>query len=112
METSAVQSIKLAIVAAAGLSKDALHIYVGLAVFLVAAAVLRKPLRSSVPWFVVVVIAVAGEVLDMRDDVASLGYWRWDASLHDIINTLFWPTVLLLLAKFGIFFGASSDRNA
>jgi hypothetical protein len=112
METSAVQSIKLTIVAVAGLSKDALHIYVGLAVFLIVAIVLRKPLRSIVPWIAVIAIAVAGEVLDMRDDLSSLGCWRWDASLHDILNTLFWPTILFLLAKFGIFFGASSDRNA
>ncbi|KQT31050.1 hypothetical protein [Methylophilus sp. Leaf414] len=112
METSAIQSIKLAIVAATGLSKDALHIYVGLAVFLVAAIVFRKPLRSNVPWFVVVSVAITGEVLDMRDDIASLGYWRWGASLHDILNTLFWPSVFLLLAKYGIIFHASSDRNA
>jgi len=111
METSAVQSIKLAIVAATGLSKDALHIYVGLAVFLAAAVVLRKPLRSIVPWLVIVAMAIAGEVLDMRDDVASLGYWRWGASLHDIINTIFWPTVLFLIAKFG-FFQTSSDCNS
>jgi hypothetical protein len=103
METSAVQSIKLAIVAATGLSKDALHIYVGLAVFLAAAVVLRKPLRSIVPWLVIFAMAIAGEVLDMRDDIASLGYWRWGASLHDVLNTLFWPTVLLLIAKLGFF---------
>jgi hypothetical protein len=78
METSAIQSIKLAIVAATGLSKDALHIYVGLAVFLAAAIVLRKPLRSNVAWLVVVGVAIAGELLDMNDDIASLGYWRWD----------------------------------
>lgn len=94
------------------LSKDALHIYVGLIVFLAAAVVLRKPLRSIVPWFAVVAIAIAGEALDMDDDIASLGHWRWGASLHDVLNTLFWPTVLMLLAKFGIFFGASNDRNA
>jgi len=103
METSAVQSIKLVIVAATGLSKDALHIYVGLAVFLAMAVVLRKPLRSIVPWLAVVAVAVAGEVLDMRDDIASLGYWRWSASLHDVLNTIFWPTVLFLLARFDIF---------
>ena len=111
METSAVQSIKLAIVAATGLSKDALHIYVSLTVFLAAAVVLRKPLRSIVPWLVIFAMAIAGEVLDMRDDIASLGYWRWGASLHDVLNTLFWPTVLLVIAKLG-FFQTSSDRNA
>jgi len=102
METSVVQSIKLTIVDVTGLSKDALHIYVGLTIFLVTAMVLRKPLRSIFPWLVVLAIAFAGEVLDMRDDVASLGYWRWGASLHDILNTLFWPSVLLLLAKLDI----------
>jgi hypothetical protein len=107
METSVVQSIKLAIVAATGLSKDALHIYVGLVVFLAMAAVLRKPLRSIIPWLVVVAVAIAGEALDMRDDVASLGYWRWNASLHDILNTIFWPTVLFLLARFDMFFGSN-----
>lgn len=112
METSTAQAIKLAIVQATGLSKDALHIYVGLAVLLTAAVILRKPLRSIVPWLVVLAVVVSGELFDMRDDIASLGYWRWGASLHDVLNTLFWPSVLLLLARFGIFFGASNDRNA
>lgn len=102
METSAVQSIKLAIVSGAGLSKDALHIYVGLSVFLVTAAVLRKPLQSIIPWLAVAAVAIAGEALDMRDDITSFGYWRWEASLHDVLNTLLWPTVLLLLAKFRV----------
>lgn len=102
METSAVQSIKLAIVSGTGLSKDALHIYVGLSVFLVTAVVLRKPLQSIIPWLAVAAVAIAGEALDMRDDIASFGYWRWEASLHDVLNTLLWPTVLLLLAKLRI----------
>jgi len=112
METSTAQTIKLAIVQATGLSKDALHIYVGLAVMFTAAVVLHKPLRSIVPWLVVLAVAVAGEMIDMHDDITSLGYWRWGASLHDVLNTLFWPSVLLFLARFSIFFGASNDRNA
>lgn len=111
MEMSAVQSIKMAIVAATGRSKDALQTHVGLAVFLAAADVLRKPLRSITPWLVIFAMAIAGEMLDMRDDIASLEYWRWDASLHDVLNALFWPTVLLLIAKLG-FFQISSNRNA
>ena len=111
METSAVQAIKLAIVTATGLSKDALHIYIGLTVLLITAAVLQKPLRSTIPWLAVFTLAVAGELVDMRDDIASLGYWRWGASLHDAINTLFWPTVLLWLARAGVLFGASGDRD-
>ena len=104
MQTSAVQHAKLAIISTMGLSKDALHIYVGLAAFLVTAIVLRKSLRSIAPWLVVVAIAVAGELIDMRDDIYSFGYWRWRASLHDVLNTLFWPTVLFLHARLGAFF--------
>ncbi|MCB5185556.1 hypothetical protein LG201_10115 [Methylobacillus gramineus] len=109
--TSLFQSIKLDIIATVGLSKDALHIYVGLAVFLVAVALFRKPLKSISPWIVVFTVAIAGEVLDRRDDIASLGHWRWAASLHDIINTLFWPTVLIVLARFSSILGGSSDQN-
>lgn len=109
METSTVQLAKLIIIQASGLSKDALHVYVGLAVFLVAAALLRKPLRSIVPWLLVLIVASMGELLDMRDDIVSFGYWRWGASLHDVLNTLFWPTVLFLLARFGIFFKAPKE---
>lgn len=112
MEISAVQSIKLAIVSTIELSKDALHIYVGLAVLLIAAVVLRKPLQSIVPWLLVLALAVIGELADMRDDILSLGYWRWGASVHDILNTLFWPSVLLLLARFSVLFGAPGGRDA
>ena len=40
------------------------------------------------------------ELFDLMDDKASLGYWRWGASLHDIANTLFWPTVLVVAYRF------------
>lgn len=86
-------------VSATGLSKDALHIYLGLAVFLLVATALRKPLRSFVPWAAVVVVALAAELMDLRDNLASLGQWRWSASLHDLANTMFWPTVLMVLAR-------------
>ena len=107
METSAVQAMKLVIVSTTGLSKDALHIYIGLSTQLLAAAILRKSVRSIVPWLLVLVIATTGELIDLHDDIASLGHWRWGASLHDILNTIFWPTVLLALARFSTLFGIS-----
>jgi hypothetical protein len=99
METSAVQSIKLAIVAATGLSKDTLHVYVGLSVFLVVAAASKRSIASWTPWLAVLLVALLGEAVDMRDDLMSVGHWRWAASLHDVLNTVFWPSVLLLLAR-------------
>lgn len=96
MDTSTTQSIKLAIVSATGLSKDALHIYVGMAVYLMLIAITRR-FRPYIGWLVVFIIACAGEWVDRRDDIESLGYWRWQASAHDVLNTLFWPTALTLL---------------
>ena len=103
METSAVQSIKLALVQAVGLSKDALHIYVGLIVFFVVAITLRRRPASYLPLVAVVVTAILGELVDMRDDIKSLGAWRWRASLHDLANTVFWPLVITLLVRSRVF---------
>ncbi|MCS4292729.1 putative membrane protein YqgA involved in biofilm formation [Comamonas sp. BIGb0152] len=99
METTAIQSVKLVIVSATGLSKDALHIYVGIAIFLVARLAFRKYANMFLPVAVVVVAACIGELLDMRDDINSLGYWRWAASLHDVVNTAFWPFVLSIFMR-------------
>lgn len=94
METSTFQAAKLAIVGVTGLSKDALHIYVGMALYLISAYFFRMRPRTHYPILLVLFVACLGEVLDMRDDVLSLGYWRWGASLHDVLNTSIWPVVL------------------
>jgi hypothetical protein len=63
------------------------------------AILLRRPLSSFVPLVAAFLAALAGEALDLRDDVRSLGYWRWQASLGDVLNTTFWPFVIWLLAR-------------
>ncbi|MES2507776.1 MAG: hypothetical protein V4599_13805 [Verrucomicrobiota bacterium] len=100
MPTSAVQSLKLTLVSVLGLSKDALHIHVGLGVFVAACVLFRRSPGAWLPWGLAVAAACAGEVVDMRDDLASLGHWRWLASLHDVVNTVVWPTVFFGLARF------------
>jgi hypothetical protein len=112
METSLAQSIKLAIVAHTGLSKDALHIYVGLSVYVLVALFVKKSMRSLLPVAAVAVLACAGELVDIIDDVRSLGYWRWEASLHDIANTLAWPVVLCLLARYTRLIGTKERSGA
>lgn len=97
---SAFQSMKHEIVHFASLSKDALHIYVGMGAFLISSAFASKGLRSVFALAVVVVLAMLGEVLDARDDLRKLGHWRYMSSLHDFANTLFWPLVLWLLARY------------
>jgi hypothetical protein len=105
MAPSAFQSAKLALVEQLGLSKDALHIYVGLGIFLVATVVSRKRLGSPLPWLLVLLAAAAGEAWDRHDDLTANGHWQWQGSVHDLWNTLFWPTILLLLGRLGLLAG-------
>ena len=96
---SAFQEAKLALLAFVGLPKDALHIYVGLIVFLGAAALFRRPLSSWLPLGAVLLAALGGElwdVIDTRNAGRDVAWWR---NWHDVWNTLFWPAVLFLLAR-------------
>src|SRR5688572_2240596 len=97
---SSLQEAKLAILAFVDLPKDALHIYVGLFVFLAAAAVARRPLSNWLPLAAVLVAALAGELWDVIDTRNAGRTIRWWGNWHDIWNTLFWPAMLFLLARY------------
>jgi hypothetical protein len=96
---SGFQKAKLWLAAWAGLPKDALHIYVGLSVFLLAAALLRAPLRSWRPLGAVLLAALAGEIWDVLDTWSAGQPVAWARNWHDIWNTCFWPAILFLLAR-------------
>ena len=96
------QGEKLELVHRLGLSKDALHIYVGLGVFLLATLLSKRRFGSPMPWLLVLAVVLAGEAWDAHDDLVSGGHWRWWASAHDAWNTLFWPTVLLILGRLNL----------
>lgn len=110
MEMTSFQTIKLIMLSITGLSRDALHIYTGLITLFAAALVLHRPLRSIVPLVMVLLVCALAETVDMYDDIAFRGYWRWNASLHDFLNTLFWPTVIFLLAKYTAIFDSSRRK--
>lgn len=99
MTASPVQTIKLAIVSFTSLEKDALHVYVGLIVFFATALLARRRLRDWLPLAAAVSVALLGEGVDMADDLRWLGHWQWQASLHDVLNTSFWPLAIFLLAR-------------
>jgi hypothetical protein len=94
------QSAKLFLVEATDLSKDALHIYVGLGVMLLVVVVLRKSLADWRPLAAVALAAVAGEVWDVIDTMSHGGTPRWSLNGKDVWNTMFWPTILFGLARF------------
>lgn len=99
MGTSSFQEIKLQIVELLGMSKDAIHIHIGMSVFFISLLVLGKgriALKCLLPVFIV---AFGMEVIDLIDDYNSVGYFRWINSLHDFINTSFWPVVIVVLER-------------
>jgi hypothetical protein len=100
---SAFQQVKVALVQLLGLPKDALHIYVGLAIFLAAAALFRRPLGSWLPIAAVAAVAAAafaGEIWDLLDTRAAGARMHLDRNWHDVWNTCFWPMLLFLLARY------------
>ena len=94
------QQAKTALVQLLGLPKDALHIYVGLAIFLAAAALLRRPLGSLPPIAAVLAAALIGEAWDLIETRAIGGRPHYDRNWHDVWNTCFWPAVLFVLARY------------
>jgi hypothetical protein len=97
---SAFQQAKIALGQLMGLPKDALHIYVGMVVFLAAAALFRRPLRSWLPIAAVLAAALAGEAWDLIETRAAGARVHLDRNWHDVWNTCFWPFLLFLLARY------------
>ena len=102
MNTSSYQHFKIKILSLVPLSKDAIHIYIGLVALFTWALLFRKSLKSFKTLIPAILLAAVMELLDLRDDFNSIGHFRWEASLHDILNTLFWPFFIVLLFKLGL----------
>jgi hypothetical protein len=100
MNTSAYQLVKIHVLSFFDLTKDAMHIYIGLSALFLWVLFSRKSLglwRNLIP---ALIVAILMEAFDLRDDFNSFGHFRWRASLHDILNTMLWPTVIVVLHKF------------
>jgi len=78
-----------------GAQQELLHVHAGLAIFVLAALLLRKRMRSPLPLTCVVVFAALNEVFDWwvgkPIDTAE--------PLIDFANTVVWPAVLFALAR-------------
>lgn len=93
------QLTKLWLAQTFAMSKDALHVSIGLAVFLGVAMLFRLPLRSGRPLLAVLLAAIAGEAWDLYETWKADQTLLWGRSGHDVWMTLLWPTILFLLAR-------------
>ena len=80
-----------------GAEEGLLHVHFGLLIFVVTALLLQRRMRSPWPLAAVAFFAVANEVVDY----VGPDPWPLWGSLADVLNTLFWPTLLFLLARRG-----------
>jgi hypothetical protein len=91
------QTFKQHMIDATGLGKDALHIYAGLLLFIGVRLVWRRRGGWVLGWLAALAAAVIVEYLDIRAEIVEANL-RPDAEhWKDIWNTMFWPSVLLVL---------------
>ena len=90
--TALYQSMITAIGDGTGASDSLLHVHAGLAVLFLARLVTRRSLATPIPFLVVVAAEAANEIMDRL----SYGSWRMQDTGLDILNTLFWPFVLMV----------------
>ena len=115
-------AFKMNVVETTGLAKDALHIYVGVGVYLLCLVALRpiiksQGIRSFIALIVVTGIALLGEYLDNRDTIESLGLTGLSrdqilASIRDLINTCMLPYVLFALNKWTTIFRPTNKSTS
>ncbi|MDP5278051.1 hypothetical protein Q9Q95_03880 [Sphingomonas sp. DG1-23] len=108
---SLLQTAKFWLVQHLGLAKDALHIHIGLLLFVGSALVFRWPIRSWKPWAVALAATLLGEGWDLRDSVTArtpIDLW---ANLHDLWNTMLWPSLLVVLARTTALLGERTPRG-
>lgn len=80
------------------ISRDALHIHLGIAIFFVAMVLVRRGPISLIPLLVLLGFVLINEVLDtFHGDHLSLDI---AGSSRDIANTMLWPTVVVIVARF------------
>jgi len=99
MYRSVYQQMKPVILHFVGLSRDSIHVHIGLTVFFLSVALWRKGRISLISVVPVMVVAGLMEALDLYDDFRSVGSMHWLNSLHDLVNTILWPLVIVALAK-------------
>ncbi len=97
---SSFQDFKILLVDTLGLSRDTLHVYVGLLIFFATALIFKLPLRDIRPVLAVLLAACVGALWDIYDTEAVGAQQVYAGNWHDIWNTMFWPIAIMLLARF------------
>ena len=81
------------------LTHDALHILIGMGIYLALCLLARRPLGWRGAFLVVFIIACGAEVMDSQDDMRVYGHWVWRESMKDILLTASVPLSLWVYTR-------------
>ena len=87
------------IIRLSGLPDPVLHLLLGLAIYLISAAVLKRPLWSWTPWLIAFAFQAINEMADVGRDLMEGDIIRWRGGLIDTVVTMALPTLILLISK-------------
>lgn len=105
------QGNKVALITHADVSRDALHVYLAVLIFLGACWVLRWKAGSLKPWLLVFLLQSLNELSDMGI-LTGEGTWAptWE-NAKDTINTMIIPTILVISARYTSIFERKKSGN-
>ena len=89
---------KVRLIEFVGLTNDAMNIHGSILILFVSAIILRRRPDSILCWIIVLAAELFNEFADLKG--LAPGEASIDASIHDLYNTMFWPTVILILGRF------------
>jgi hypothetical protein len=93
------QILKLQLLEATGLGRDALHVYAGMAVFIAVRLLWRWRGGWVLAWLAALAMAMGIEWMDIKAEGQAGTLQPDPAHWHDVWNTMVWPTVLLLIGR-------------
>jgi hypothetical protein len=105
---------KTALVALSGFSRDALHIYASMFVFVTACLAFRWKPSEWKPWLLVLAVQSVNEASDLWEGLIwpeKIGLVA-QSSIADTLATMIFPTLMLCLARYSSVFGARTDLNS
>ena len=104
---------KLFIEHTVAIDHDALHVIVGVLLWLFMGAVIRRPLSSTRPWLWALAVIAWNETVDLWIEQWPDPGMQYGEGAKDLLLTMLLPTVLMVAVRFapGLFRGARRVRR-
>jgi hypothetical protein len=91
---------KLFVEHAVAVSNDALHMAMGVLVWLGLAVVAKRPVSSWLPWTGLLIVLLWNEAVDLYIEQWPDPGQQYGEGARDLVLTLFVPTLILIVARY------------